>query len=479
MTMRSTDYALLSQATYNDPDIESRGPNGVTYKKVTLDGIEYRPIAHADNPKNGFQATAYERQDGSHAVVIAYRGTEFGREPMQDGLVDASMAVDGTNAQIADSNAFTEKVLADAKQKAEAYNYPLDVTVTGHSLGGTLAEINAYQFGLHGETFNAFGAAGLMQGVPEGGHQIIDHVRATDVVSAASAHFGQVRAYALPQDTHALYQAGYTDSALLNAMPLHSPVLGTIQADAHAIDNFVPDSKLLGHSILTAQNEKYAQAHRDVIQSYRDDIHLARSLAVTEYQWHKPILDVAAIGAETAVHTAQTLERHTVDAYHRAVDVTSHGIEAGMQWGTALARQEMHAYELIASARPVSLDHPAHPDHALYKQARVGVYHLDAGLGRTPDKQSDQLAAALVVAAKREGMASINEVHLSEDGTHAFAVQGQLDSPLRQFAQVQTAEAVNTPIDKSSAAALAVVKPPEPVMPPPTQTPTHSQGFSR
>ncbi len=284
MTSRSTDYALLSQASYKDPDIESRGPTGVTYKKITLDGIEYKPIAHADNPRNGFQATAYERQDGSHAVIIAYRGTEFGREPVQDGLVDAGMAVNGVNAQTADSEAFTKQVLENAKKTASFNQVPLDVTVTGHSLGGTLAEINAYKFGLRGETFNAFGATGLTQGIPQGGNQIIDNVRATDVVSAASPHFGQVRVYALPQDTQALGQADYTDSRVVNALTPHAPILGKIQADAHSIDNFVPNSTLLGHSILTQQNEKYAQAHSEMIQPYRYDIQGARSVAFVEYQ---------------------------------------------------------------------------------------------------------------------------------------------------------------------------------------------------
>ena len=51
---------------------------------------------------------------------------------------------------------------------------------------------------------------------------------------------------------------------------------------------------------------------------------------------------------------------------------------------------------------------------------------------------------------------SIDFVVLSEDGSHAFAVQGRPDSPMRQVAFVPTAEAVNTPIDRSSAAAQAV-----------------------
>lgn len=119
-----------------------------------------------------------------------------------------------------------------------------------------------------------------------------------------------------------------------------------------------------------------------------------------------------------------------------------------------------------------SLTDPKNPDNALYEQACAGVHQIDAYLGRTPNRQSDQLAAELAVAAKREGLTQINDVMLSEDGSRAFAVQGGPDSPLRQFAHVQTAEAVNTSIDKSSAAAQAVA--PKLIEPAPTvAAPTH------
>jgi len=111
-----------------------------------------------------------------------------------------------------------------------------------------------------------------------------------------------------------------------------------------------------------------------------------------------------------------------------------------------------------------NLADPKNPDHALYEQARVAVHHLDASMGRKPDPQSDQLAASLVVAAKRQGLTAIDTVVLSEDGSRAFAVQGRPDSPLRQIAHVQMAEAMNTSIDKSNAAAQAVPKPEQPVM---------------
>lgn len=165
-------------------------------QEVSLGGVAYTVFDKADNPVTSYQATAYQRKDTGE-IVIANRGTEFDREALQDGaLTDGGMVLAGVNAQMPDAMAFTKKVLDNAKMDAEANKHPLNVTVTGHSLGGTLAEATAYKYGLHGETFNSYGAAGLLGSAPIGGNQVIDHVRATDVVSAASAHFGEVRTYA-------------------------------------------------------------------------------------------------------------------------------------------------------------------------------------------------------------------------------------------------------------------------------------------
>jgi hypothetical protein len=259
MSINSSDYALLSQDSYHDHQLMD---------KVTLGGVQYEVLDHADDPGTGYQGTAYKRLDTGE-VVIAHRGTEFDREPVHDGGVDAGMVLVGVNAQTPDAMAFTRKVLEEAKVDSERSGRPLSVTVTGHSLGGTLAEITAYECGLHGETFNAYGAASLLQGVPHGGHQVIDHVRAGDVVSAASPHFGEVRIYVAQQDIDTLGKAGYRDNGEL--LSPRDP-LKAIDFGAHAIDNFVPDSKLLGHSIISSENEARYRAHRGMIDRYRNDV---------------------------------------------------------------------------------------------------------------------------------------------------------------------------------------------------------------
>ncbi|HEX5305717.1 MAG TPA: hypothetical protein VFW82_06520, partial [Dyella sp.] len=268
---------------------------------IEANGVTYRILAYRDSPHTGFQATAYERLD-THEIVIAYRGTEIGGDRRADGLhdclVDAGMVVAGLNAQSPGAMAFTREVIEQAERNAELGGYPLRITVTGHSLGGTLAQMMAYEYGLRGETFNAYGAAGLMPGIPEGGHQVINHVRATDVVSAASPHFGEVRIYATAQDVDALGRAGYTDIPLLNMLPsTHAPWLGKVQADAHGIANFVPDPARDGESLLAPANAARYREHAVMIQAYRGDIgHARAATSLLAKAAAQPFVNTLAVG---------------------------------------------------------------------------------------------------------------------------------------------------------------------------------------
>lgn len=100
---------------------------------------------------------------------------------------------------------------------------------------------------------------------------------------------------------------------------------------------------------------------------------------------------------------------------------------------------------------PMRLDNPAHPEYAMYKQALDAVHRLDATHQREPTVQSGQLAGSLAVRARAEGLQRIDHAVLSEDAKHTYAVQGELNSPLKRVAGVDTAQAVNTPLEKSTA----------------------------
>jgi hypothetical protein len=109
-------------------------------------------------------------------------------------------------------------------------------------------------------------------------------------------------------------------------------------------------------------------------------------------------------------------------------------------------------YSRTSTEKAPHLNDAGHPDRALYAQALAGVRQLDATLGRTPDESTERVAASLVVASRRDGLAQIDHVILSPDGGQIYAVQGELNSPLKRIADVDTAQAVQTPIAQSSTA---------------------------
>ncbi|WP_049623671.1 XVIPCD domain-containing protein [Frateuria defendens] len=512
MSIGTAANALLSQDAYKDHALN---------EVIELGGVKYKIFDHTSNSHTGYQATAYQRVDTGE-VVIAHRGTEFDREPVHDGGVDAGMVLTGLNAQAADAMAFTRRVVDEAKRQAERAHYPLAVTVTGHSLGGTLAEISAAKFGLKGETFNAYGAAGLMHGVPEGGNEVIDHVRAGDLVSAASPHFGEVRIYAAQQDIDTLSKAGYRDdSGLLSP---RNPI-EAVDFKAHAIDNFVPDSKLLGHSIIGPEGEALYRAHQGMIDRYRDDVRDIRTglsagweiprAAVhgAEALGHAVVSEVEQ-GAHAVERTAGHIANEAVEAFDALKEKVSHGAQATEHAAKQVADEAVQAYTSArqeisgsldaagqaihkaaeetaqalhaaghASSEKVSqawdtlthpgswfdsgpltatsprLDQAEHPDHPLYRQAQSAVHRLDAEHRRTPDQRSDNFAAALAVAARREGLSRIDHLVLNDDASQAYAVQGELNSPFKRIASVSTQEAMGTSIEKSSAAWAQVALP--------------------
>jgi hypothetical protein len=474
MTLSATDYALLSQDSYKTRENNS---------KVELGGITYRVMDHMNDPVTGYQGTAYQRLDTGE-VVIAHRGTE---QVIRDGVItDGGMVLTGLNLQMGDAVAFTKRVMDEAKSDAAKGHYTADITVTGHSLGGTLAEATAYKFGLHGQTFNAYGAAGLLEGIPKGGNQVIDNVRATDVVSAASTHFGEVRTFAVQQDIDKLTKDGYRDNS--TAFSLRNPIaVAATSLSAHAIDNFVPNSKTLGQSIMSPENEARYEAHKGMIDRYRTDVLDARTVISAGWEIPKAVVH----GAESLEHaaaqklsqtydalhkTAENIGHRVSEAAHHAVDRVEHAFDAAKHTigeklheaseamdaarkniGDKAAqvfdtlRHPSHLFEHDATAKPTArLDQAGHPDHAMFNQALQGVHQLDAAHSRTPDQGSSNLAGALVVAAKQDGMSQISHVALSDDGSRAFAVQGDLNSPFKQIADVHTQQAMATSLDKST-----------------------------
>ncbi|MBA4496408.1 hypothetical protein ACFO25_00670 [Paenactinomyces guangxiensis] len=102
------------------------------------------------NLPNGLQAVMFVN-DGTHEVIIAFRGTEF-KKP-NDVVTDATIGVglDIVNPQLHSAREFVEEALNNPKY--QGYQFVL----TGHSLGGYLANDAGHKYKVPTFTFNAAG----------------------------------------------------------------------------------------------------------------------------------------------------------------------------------------------------------------------------------------------------------------------------------------------------------------------------------
>lgn len=456
MTLTATDYALLAQDAYRNREVG---------ELVKLGSHTYRALAKANNLNTGFQATAYEEAN-EHKVVIAYRGTEPDRDALRDGLVDVGMIFTGLNGQEADSRKFTHEVIEMTKQRGEAKGQSNELSVTGHSLGGTLAEINASESGLPGQTFNAYGAAGLYRDRPHGNQSVINHVRATDLVGAASTHYGEVRIYASTQDIEILRKAGYKPEG-------SHAILRTVNAinmESHAIDNFIPSANTQ-ETIISPENESRYVNNRALVDHFRSDVEEIRHHASVAWETKKSVSDgveegatIAAVAGRRAATEVGHAAEHGAIAIAAGVRATAHAGMAAGKFGSDVAissMMETSAAERLRGSATGSpeldkllhqqrIDDPFHPGNTLFKQALEGTQRLDAEQGRPPDKLSTNLAGSLAVAAQRQGMDRIDHVLLSDDASQAYAVQGELSSPFKKIAQVQTELGISASIEQSS-----------------------------
>ncbi|MFC0156268.1 DUF6792 domain-containing protein, partial [Xanthomonas dyei] len=271
MTLTAQQYAELANDVYKKPD--EIGENSRT---ANIGGVPYKRLEYIDTP-SGYQGIIYQRVDTGE-IVVAHRGTEPERQLKEDVVfADGGMVTARHNDQAADAIEFTRHAMQIAERQGKRDGHEPDVTVTGHSLGGDLAQVTAHHFGLKGETFNAYGAVSLDRRIPEGGSDVINHVMAGDAVSAASKHYGQVKLYATPHEVAALQKAGYANDRSL--FDDRNPAVAKPLSDSHKMHNFLPvdgDGKPDRSVLEDPKSQQLAQQYAPMIDKYRDDVALLR-----------------------------------------------------------------------------------------------------------------------------------------------------------------------------------------------------------
>lgn len=137
---------------------------------------KWKVVAVKNNQEGtGFYGAAFQNIE-SEEVVIAYRGTE----PTVTGQAERDLAY--TDGKIA-AGLIPEQV----KEGNELYNYKelktlkeagAEISVTGHSLGGGIAQYVAGMNNLGGETFNGVGVAGAAK--INGYEFFVDNIKMTE-----------------------------------------------------------------------------------------------------------------------------------------------------------------------------------------------------------------------------------------------------------------------------------------------------------
>jgi len=440
MTIGTQQYAYLADHSYGrDKHGAAVDLQSLVGKVTEIGGLEYKVLAYSDKP-SGYQGAVYQRMDTGE-IVVAHRGTEFERERLKDLVkTDGGMVVGRDNRQADDAIALTRQAIELAKDYGATKGVaPPEVTVTGHSLGGTLAEVTGHYFGLKGETFNAFGAASLNMRnpatgehyrIPEGGNAMVNHVMAADLVSSASPHYGQVKVYTNQREIDTLQKYGYENNR--SVFDLRNDIFSAVAAmsgGSHDMDNFLPwngqhrpDTSILADP----KARQLAQQYDPMIDKFRADISGERLAATLLTRSGKGLVE---------------------DAWHLTRDPLPAGEPA--------KRAEQHdrrgaSLDLGRPDPAPDMRDPGHPANGRYQQAYAGVARIDQGMGRAPDGSSERLAAALTAASPH--LSSIDRVGLSPDGSRAFAVEASNGpAEARQRAQVEVASAVQRPVEVSTA----------------------------
>jgi hypothetical protein len=427
MSVTTQQYANLAQDAYRSPDL-SRLDN----RRTEIDGVKYKILDHVDKP-SGYQGTIYQREDTGE-IIVAHRGSEFDNQPFKDGLIaDGGMVAKRANAQAADALEFTESAIDMAKGHKDRHGgVEPQVTVTGHSLGGCLAQITAAKLNLNGETFNPYGAAELGYRIPEGGNQIINHVMAGDVVSAASKHFGKVQMYAEPVELNVMKAAGYEDNG--SQWDTRNPIKAAVTGgDSHRMHHFLDvDGKGQPDRSILAQPEarELADKHRPMFNKYRGDIESIRGG-----------VSVGASSLRGVQGVADEIGRLLPEEPAESPFKNAHG---------ALP---------VNGDQPFDPRQPGHPDHKMHGTINSGVQAIYARQGMSFDESGDRTVAASLASAKLGGLDRADHVvagNAAKAGVDIFVVQGDLQDPSHRRAQVNTAVAAQIPVEDSFQQANAV-----------------------
>ncbi|MGH8146431.1 MAG: hypothetical protein ACREPY_08865, partial [Rhodanobacteraceae bacterium] len=181
-----SNFVGLADQVYNDSNLRKQVGDS-----LIINGSQYEVVVTPVNDEStGYQGMVL-LDVKTHSLIVVDRGTKGST----DLVVDAAMADQDVNLQWSDA-------LSLAQQAADyaAANGITNIYTTGHSLGGSLAQMQAAYFGWKGVTFNPYGMDEIYNKLVQPGqapsissHADITNYRALfDLVSDSSTRIGKV-----------------------------------------------------------------------------------------------------------------------------------------------------------------------------------------------------------------------------------------------------------------------------------------------
>lgn len=197
----------------------------VAGERINSNDREYYVRYVSPPSATNYRGAVVEDMDTGQLIVL-----NKGTDPLDihDVHADLGMGLMGAPTQWPEAAA----TMRWALDYAHEYNIPLsNISATGHSLGGSLAQLQAAMFDVYAETFNAYGAASMARhlgmNVEAAQDWVVNHRMYHDPVSAIATPIGRTVEYMDYRD----YQRHQ------HAVPSPLGELGAI-AGAHGIANF-------------------------------------------------------------------------------------------------------------------------------------------------------------------------------------------------------------------------------------------------
>ena len=410
-------YAYLSERVYDEPNVNAvYTQNKPRYDAP--DGHHYEILERASNPRTGYQGTIYQDMN-SGEIIVAHRGTEHPKQDLRDTLTDLSMVRSRTNAQEADAMRLVQHAINHVQQYNQTHSEQLlKPTITGHSLGGTLAQITAYRSGLYGEAFNPYGAAAVHPEMPAGGLRFKSHIMAGDAVSAGAHHYGSVeirmteRSVPIIQDPHK------------NAISKASDML-----NEHSISNYTGSH---GQNILQDEHAlSRARVYHQEIAQFRDDVRHDRRIAGLLLNSANPFSALSEIQQQLKEgkqpHEPQNHQRQEQQGVEDAKSYRNNSI------GDVNPRLRSENDELPLQYR------------ALHAQADQQIRHLFNEHGVPFSNGGENTVMSCTAQAYQHGFDKIDQIKVQNGEIALFTRQ----SFGYQVAQLNAVDAANVPVQTS------------------------------